>query len=300
MEINGIINLYKEKGMSSFSAVNQVRKIIGLKKAGHTGTLDPMAEGVLLICLGKATRASGHIMSTQKEYRARMLLGVSTDTYDLQGELLGISPASGISEPDIRECIHTFIGRQMQYPPIYSAKKVKGKKLYDYALKDQSVEIQQNEIDIQSILVMGIRDELLEGIPVKAIDFTVQCSKGTYIRSLCHDIGEKLGSHGTLAELIRTRNGMFSSEDSCSIKDIEKAVADDTLDKMVIPVEDALEMDRIVLDRDDSLRYERGLSVCRVKELPDRSYLVFNQDTALLGIGCLDAQGFLRSKRRLG
>ena len=181
---NGIVNLYKERDFTSLDAVAKSRGIFGQKKIGHTGTLDPLAEGVLILCLGKATKLADIIVSKEKEYRCTMLLGMETDTEDVTGKVLkeaDMSQVTSLSEDHIREVISSFIGEQSQVPPIYSALKINGRKLYDYARSGETVEIPARDITVYDIKI--------DKIMLPQVEFVVRCSKGTYIRSLCRDMG---------------------------------------------------------------------------------------------------------------
>ena len=180
---NGIINVYKEKGYTSFDVVARMRGICGQKKIGHTGTLDPDAEGVLPVCLGKATKVCDMLTDSDKVYRAVMQLGIETDTQDLTGTVLSACEVPVLTETEIRDVIRTFQGEIMQVPPMYSALKVNGKKLCDLARAGVTVERKARPVTIYEIRI--------ERVELPEIELTVSCSKGTYIRTLCHDIGQK-------------------------------------------------------------------------------------------------------------
>ena len=182
---NGIINVYKEKGYTSFDVVARMRGICGQKKIGHTGTLDPDAEGVLPVCLGKATKVCDMLTDSDKVYRAVMQLGIETDTQDLTGTVLSACEVPVLTETEIRDVIRTFQGEIMQVPPMYSALKVNGKKLCDLARAGVTVERKARPVTIYEIRI--------ERVELPEIELTVSCSKGTYIRTLCHDIGQKFG-----------------------------------------------------------------------------------------------------------
>lgn len=213
--ISGIINVYKEKGFTSHDVVAKLRGIFRQKKIGHTGTLDPDAEGVLPICMGKATRVCDLLTNKDKEYETVLLLGKTTDTQDITGEVLKESPVS-CSEDEIRKIIAGFVGDYSQIPPMYSALKVDGKKLCDLARAGVSVERKPRSVQIFSI-------DILE-IVFPRIKMRVHCSKGTYIRTLCHDIGEKAGCGGCMESLLRTRVEEFEVEDARKLSEIEARV----------------------------------------------------------------------------
>ena len=189
---NGIINVYKEKGYTSFDVVARMRGICGQKKIGHTGTLDPDAEGVLPVCLGKATKVCDMLTDSDKVYRAVMQLGIETDTQDLTGTVLSACEVPVLTETEIRDVIRTFQGEIMQVPPMYSALKVNGKKLCDLARAGVTVERKARLVTIYEIRI--------ERVELPEIELTVSCSKGTYIRTLCHDIGQKFGCPGTFCK----------------------------------------------------------------------------------------------------
>ncbi|MDX1358681.1 MAG: tRNA pseudouridine(55) synthase TruB, partial [Clostridia bacterium] len=224
MNINGVINLYKRKGISSFRAVSEVKRVTGAAKAGHTGTLDPEAEGVLPVCLGKSTRIADYIQSKEKEYEVSLYLGIETDTCDLEGEIISEAPVLGINEEDIRKAAGSMVGDSLQLPPLYSAIKVKGRRLYEYARRGEAVEIKPRTINIRSIFVNDIKKTEYLGRELIEVSLTVACSKGTYIRSLCRDIGLLLGAKGTMTGLVRTKSGKFDIKGSHTIEEIGNAV----------------------------------------------------------------------------
>ena len=183
---DGIINVYKEKGFTSFDVVAKMRGILGQRKVGHTGTLDPAAEGVLPVCAGKGTRLCDMLTDRDKTYRATLLLGTETDTQDTTGTVLSEKSTDFLKEEEVRDAILSFVGDYEQIPPMYSALKVDGKKLYELAREGKVVERQARPVKIHEIII--------ESVKLPEVVMTVSCSKGTYIRTLCHDIGEKLSS----------------------------------------------------------------------------------------------------------
>lgn len=226
--INGIINVYKEKGYTSHDVVAKLRGILHQKKIGHTGTLDPAAEGVLPVCLGNGTRLCDMLTDKDKTYRAVLLLGQSTDTQDTTGTVLSAC-AEIPSEEAVRNAIAGFVGPYEQVPPMYSALKVGGKKLYELAREGKTVERQARPVQIYEIT--------MEEIQLPRVTMTVSCSKGTYIRTLCHDIGEKLGCGGCMEALLRTRVGSFALTDSLRLTDIEELQRAGLLEEKIVPVE---------------------------------------------------------------
>lgn len=213
--INGIINVYKEKGYTSFDVVAKMRGIFHQKKIGHTGTLDPDAEGVLPVCLGKATKVCDLLTDKDKEYKAVLLLGQATDTQDISGEVVKSSEVT-VTEEQVKAVISSFVGKQLQVPPMYSALKVNGQKLCDLARQGVTVERKAREINIFSIDILDIS--------LPEVTILVHCSKGTYIRTLCNDIGEKLGCFGCMKSLLRTRVSCFELKDSYKLSELQELV----------------------------------------------------------------------------
>ena len=297
MGMNGAIILYKERGISSFSAVSKVRRITGADKAGHTGTLDPMAEGVLVVCLGKHTRLAEYLMKDEKAYRVTMLLGIATDTYDLEGSITDKSDISDLQDDFIAKTILGFVGTIEQKPPVYSAVKVKGRKLYEYARKGVDVTIPERRVEIKSINNLQIFDDSYGGHHVKRMEFDVSCSKGTYIRSICNDIGKALGSYGTMSALVRTKNGCFDLSDAHGLDEIEKAAEEDRLDSIIIDSTVYLDIDSILLDENDSERFMKGIVFETGK--PAGDYLAVLSDGRAAGIASVDEYGKIKSRKRL-
>lgn len=226
--INGVINIYKERGFTSHDVVAKLRGILKQKKIGHTGTLDPDAEGVLPVCLGKGTRLCDMLTDHSKVYEAVLLLGQSTDTQDVSGNVLQEAPVY-VSEEEVREAIMSFVGLYDQIPPMYSALKVNGQKLCDLARAGKEVERKARPVEIYEIQI--------EEIHLPRVRMTVSCSKGTYIRTLCHDIGEKLKCHGCMESLLRTRVGQFLLKDSLTLAQVEAYRDENRITEIVMPVD---------------------------------------------------------------
>ena len=235
--IHGVLNVYKEAGFTSHDVVAKLRGILKQKKIGHTGTLDPDAVGVLPVCLGKGTRLCDMLTDESKTYEAVLLLGQSTDTQDTSGKVL--ETAEPETDPEkIRSCITGFEGEYMQIPPMYSALKINGKKLYELAR--EGIEIERKPRKVTSVLTLQHRlnkIEILEIAPPR-VRMAVTCSKGTYIRTLCHDIGEALGCHGCMEHLTRTRVGRFDISESKTLSEIEEIVRNGGLDEILTPVDE--------------------------------------------------------------
>ena len=213
--INGIINVYKEKGFTSFDVVAKMRGMFHQKKIGHTGTLDPDAEGVLPVCLGKATKVCDLLTDKDKEYKAVLLLGQETDTQDISGEVLNSSEVN-VTEDVVRDAILSFVGAYEQVPPMYSALKVNGQKLCDLARKGITVERKARPVVIHKIEITNIN--------LPEVEMIVSCSKGTYIRTLCDDIGKKLGCFGCMKSLLRTRVDQFTVEKALTLSQLQQII----------------------------------------------------------------------------
>lgn len=241
--MNGTINIFKPIGMSSHNVVNILRKKTKIRRIGHAGTLDPNAAGVLVLCIGRATRVSEYLLDLDKEYIGELTLGIETDTQDMEGRVINHSHRK-VAIPEIENAFTNYTGWVDQVPPMYSALKHKGKKLYELAREGKTVERKSRKIFIES-------NEILNIIDGKKIIFKVNCSKGTYIRTLCHDIGRSLNTYGYLSYLIRTRIGNFHISDSYSLDYIESLDLDD-LKEILRPIDKSISfMDSIYIDGKD-------------------------------------------------
>ena len=227
--IHGIINVYKEKGYTSHDVVAKLRGIAGQKKIGHTGTLDPDATGVLPVCLGRATKVCDLLTEKDKTYEALLFLGVETDTQDTSGTVLKQGDTSALVVNEVEQAILSFVGEYDQIPPMYSALKVNGKKLYELAREGKTVERKARRVQIHNIRILEIN--------LPRVRMEVECSKGTYIRTLCHDIGGKLGCGGCMENLIRTKVSCFELKDSYKLEEIAKIKAEGNLEKVLMPVD---------------------------------------------------------------
>jgi tRNA pseudouridine55 synthase len=287
--MNGILNINKSLGMSSFDVVRKIKRIAHTKKVGHTGTLDPEASGVLPICIGGATKFADYIMKDDKVYRATLLLGTVTDTYDREGEVLRTSDDIP-GEEEVISAVKSFVGKIKQVPPMYSALKVNGQRLYSLARKGIEIEREARDIEIFSI-------EIIE-INLPSVMFDVKCSKGTYIRSLCYDIGEKLGCGGAMWALVRTSSGFFTIENSVRLEDLDE----ENISSCLIPVDKALwnypaasfeEKYASLLLNGVSLMDRNAISGLET----DVMYRVYGPDSRFLGIGKLGKAGFKMVKQ---
>ncbi len=311
--MNGIINVLKPAGMTSFDVVGFLRRAAGQKKIGHTGTLDPSAVGVLPICLGNATRAIEFIIDKDKVYRAELTLGSATDTQDSSGNVIYSHEIKADNEK-IADAILSFIGEIDQLPPMYSAIKIEGKKLYELARQGETVERQPRKIKIYDIKIIRIWEEqaylpgttykeFSEKRSVKKALFEVHCSKGTYIRTLCHDIGEKLGCGGHMSFLVRTRAGKYSLETALTLEEIKVLAETEQLEQNLVPVETIFEeLNIIQLHEKDTFKYTNGVWL----QLNNSNYdsntfvRVYDSNSIFLGIGEITINGetrYLKSKK---
>lgn len=246
---HGIINVYKEAGYTSHDVVARLRGICKQKKIGHTGTLDPDAVGVLPVCMGNGTRLCDMLTDRSKEYVATLRLGITTDTQDVSGKILEKREVL-VSPSEVKDAILSFLGDSMQVPPMYSALKVNGRKLYELAREGREVERAARPIRIYSI-------EMIEEKHPEYV-FKVECSKGTYIRTLCHDIGQKLGCGGVMAKLVRSRVGEFEIEKAYTLDELQALSAKGLLSQAVIPVDKMFEDYPALMVKESALKILRN------------------------------------------
>jgi len=259
--MDGIIIVNKPKGYTSRDIVNIVSKCVGTKKVGHTGTLDPMATGVLIVCIGKATKLVDLLISKYKEYIAEVTLGIQTDTLDLEGNVLKQENVF-VSDEEIKDAVLSFKGKYIQEVPIFSAVRVDGKKLYEYAREGIEVKLPKREVDIKNISLIDI--ERTENIKFK---FKAEVSKGTYIRSLVNDIASRLNTIGVMSSLERTMQGIFNIEDSYTIEDIKNG------NYKIMSIEDTLK-DIYSVDMDDNL-YKKVSNGVKIKDTYNKDLILF-------------------------
>lgn len=229
--MNGILNVLKPPGMTSFDVVAHLRGLLGIRKIGHAGTLDPLAVGVLPVCAGRATRAIEFLMEKDKHYRAELTLGIVTDTQDSSGKVIS-SVMPERSDEEIEDAVNSFTGKYLQIPPMYSALRVDGKRLYKLARDGIEIERQHREVEIYSVQVLAI--DRKDGIKVL---FDVHCSKGTYIRTLCADIGECLGCGGHMSFLLRKRAGYFDISAAYTLEELAQRKKDGTIQTALLGVD---------------------------------------------------------------
>ena len=284
---NGIININKEKGFTSHDVVAKLRGILKQKKIGHTGTLDPDATGVLPVCLGNGTRLCDLLTDKVKEYEAVMVLGVTTDTEDLSGNIISQKNVD-VSEDEVREAVMDFVGEYDQIPPMYSASKVNGRKLYELAREGKVIERQARKVVINKIQIISI--------DLPHVTFRVNCGKGTYIRSLCRDIGDKLGCGACMESLVRTQSGIFTLEKAYLLSDIEKFVKTGEIDDIIYPVDSVFEeYPEVVVEGRDSFLVSNGnkFPIADIKLTGKiRVYRRTDSSKMFAGIYQSDEQGF--------
>lgn len=293
--MTGFICLDKPEGITSFTAVNRVRRITGEKKAGHSGTLDPMATGVLMIALGGATRFIELLPSHDKSYFAVIKLGVETDTLDITGKIVSQVNCS-VGESEVRKAVSCFVGNIKQKPPMYSAIKKDGVRLYELARKGVETEREERDVRIGSINVVDFNAENQE------FSLEVECSSGTYIRSLAEDIGKKLGVPAVLKRLVRTCANGYNIEKAVTPEKLEEIIAQGNLRKIIIPVDSAMaDYEKITVTQAQSRRFSNGgeLDMDRIRaKLENGYYRVYSPENVFLGIGEADMNcGQLKVKK---
>ncbi len=274
--LNGIINIYKEEGYTSFDVVAVLRGILKIRKIGHTGTLDPLARGVLPVCLGNGTKLCDMLTDRTKTYEAVMLLGTSTDTEDTSGKVLETKEVN-VSKEEVIEAVNSFVGDYDQVPPMYSALKVDGKKLYELARQGVVIERKPRRIHINSIEITDIN--------LPYVTMNIDCSKGTYIRSLCRDIGDKLGCGGCMDKLTRTRVGGFEIKDAYTLAQVEEIAKAGHIEDILLSVEEAFDIyECLKVKKEYKVKIDNGNPLylnCfekKVKPEPDQIYRIHNTE----------------------
>lgn len=265
--IDGILVVDKPSGMTSRDIVNEVSYLFKTKRIGHTGTLDPIASGVLVLTIGKCTKLSDYLTSKDKEYIVEFKLGYETDTLDITGMTLKTS-SKKVSEKEIITVINSFVGSYEQEVPAYSAVKINGKKLYEYARNGETIELPKRVVNIYSISEISINDDL--------ISFRVKVSKGTYIRSLVRDIGKKLGTYATMVSLRRSKQGLFSLNDACKLEDIKN-------DNYKLITSQELLSNELIIELDDKKYKEVSNGVQQELDI-DNEYVVYTYNTQLIAL----------------
>lgn len=261
--MDGVLNLAKPKGPTSHDVIKQVRRAIGVKRVGHTGTLDPMAEGVLVVCIGKATRIAEYLVGCEKEYETLLVLGASTTTQDAEGEIVSTADASHITKDSVVSVLSRFTGSILQIPPMVSAVKHGGKRLYELARDNVVVHREPRNITVSLLEMTSFGYE--NGRPV--VGLRVICSSGTYIRTLCSDIGDALGVGGYMAALVRTRVGMFSISDSITLEEFDQAALSGGVQQFIISMKDALaHLPIVVVNNEQAEKIANGITIPALSE----------------------------------
>ncbi len=283
--MDGIINVNKPLGITSHDVVYRLRRILGIKKIGHTGTLDPDASGVLPMCIGKGTKLAEYLTAKDKQYLAGMKLGAFTDTQDASGEIIESFEVS-VTEEEIRDAVKNFIGDIMQIPPMYSAIKIDGKKLYELAREGKTVEREPRQVTVSNIEIKNI------DVSNAQVEMLVDCSKGTYIRTLCNDIGAALGCGGYMTALCRTKSGRFDIKDSFTLDEIEEMVKEKDFSFMVSVGEALPEYEKIVLADRNAQRVRNGIKISVEGLIMDEIYRVFDEQGEFLALAQQTENGF--------
>ena len=269
MNDTGILNIYKPAGMTSHDVVAVIRRKLGIKRVGHTGTLDPMATGVLPICAGQAARITEYLDLDYKTYRCSMILGKMTDTQDIWGQVIEERPADGIGEEDVLRAFEPFRGVIDQKPPMYSAVRINGRRLYEYAREGKEVQVKTRKVHIADLTVEKI------DLPNSRVDFSVCCSKGTYIRTICQDAGLALGCGAVMSALERTASGAFRAEDAIALDKIKEMEPEQVWEAMTGPDFPLVHFGQITVDREGAKLFVNGRhlppDICRVEKQPEFS-----------------------------
>ncbi|OLO40935.1 tRNA pseudouridine(55) synthase TruB [Alkalihalophilus pseudofirmus] len=284
MEYNGILPLLKPKGMTSHDCVFRLRKLLKTKKIGHTGTLDPDVTGVLPICIGKATKVAEYMTDYPKEYIGEVTLGWTTTTEDRSGEILEQKPVEIIPTLDqINEVLNTFIGEIEQVPPMYSAVKVNGKKLYEYAREGKEVERPVRRIKIYELQLVG--NEIKSYDNAVSFSFRVKCSKGTYVRTLAVDIGKKLGYPAHMSYLERIASGPFKLSDCYTFEQIETLISNNEVQNSLLSLEKAIEhFPSVLVNSSIEAKIRNGSVLPLLKSIAEKRFTVYNEDGECLAI----------------
>lgn len=275
--MNGIININKPLGMTSHDVVGRLRRILGIKKIGHTGTLDPDASGVLPMCIGRATKTADMLTAQNKQYIAEVTLGSATTTLDASGEVTETSEVN-VDECDIQSVVTEFVGDIMQIPPMYSAIKIDGKRLYELARDGVEVERKPRPVTIEKIEILSI------DLENKKFSMKVDCSKGTYIRTLCDDIGRRLGCLAHMSALIRTRSGRFCIDDAYTLDEVEKMAENGNM-SFLVPIDKVFEeLPKLILSSRRARLMCNGVQISAQGIIDGETYRVYDESGSFLTI----------------
>ena len=287
--MDGVLIIRKEKGYTSHDVVAKLRGILHMKKIGHTGTLDPDAEGVLPVVLGRATKLVDLLTEKRKTYEALLHLGIETDTQDMTGEILSKKPVT-VSEEEVTAAIHSFLGEQQQIPPMYSALKVNGKKLYELAREGKEVKIEPRRVNISKLEILEY-DETN-----RRLTLHIECSKGTYIRSIAHDLGTELTTFGHLVKLVRVKAGMFEVNNAVSLEHIQTK---EDVEKLLIAPLKKLNYMTYELNKNELVKVSNGTAIMPSKELPENSLILLTSQERLIAAAKM-TKGLLKCLKVLG
>jgi len=280
--LEGIINVLKPPGMTSSDVVVWMRRVLKVKKIGHTGTLDPGVAGVLPLCVGKGTRLAEYITEQGKAYRAEVTFGITTDSQDAFGNVVQVTPTE-LKQSDLERILPSFLGKLSQVPPMYSAVRIEGKHLYEYARQGIAVERKSREVTIYKIRL----EKWYDGEFPRAI-LDIECSKGTYIRTISHDLGQALGCGAHMSYLLRVRSGPFQLQESWTLEEIEESVRDSTY-PFLLPLTEGIDLPKVFLSADRANAFRHGLPTKReLVKCPTEgieSYVQVIENGELIGIG---------------
>lgn len=283
MSPNGILILHKPRGMTSHDCVMKIRRIFQTKKVGHTGTLDPDVNGVLPICIGKGTKVVEYMSGYSKEYSGEVTIGYSTTTEDKSGEMVEVKEVTDRwGEKELLQVLDSFKGTITQIPPMYSAVKINGKKLYEYARAGQTVERPERKVTIHSLTLLS---DILYKEGTASFKFSVHCSKGTYVRTLAVDLGAKLGYPAHMSDLVRTASGPYSLKNSITFEELEAAKEQGELQQLLIPFDTALtDLPKWVVDKETEQQIKNGSVLPLKKGLEENRFTVYNEDGECLAV----------------
>ena len=287
-EINGIVIINKEQGFTSHDVVARVRRILSTRKVGHTGTLDPDATGVLPICIGRGTKVSDMLTFSDKEYIARVKLGAVTDTQDIWGTVVEENEVTDFSGEKLADAISQFTGEISQIPPMYSAIKINGQKMCDLAREGIEVERKPRVVNIYAIELLDIWDD--------GFEIRVSCSKGTYIRTLCHDIGRYLGYGACMTSLTRTKSSIFNIQEAITLAELEATVEDGRLSQVLRPV-DSVFAHLPRFDADEEITVRMGNGAVSTVSVPCGDYRVYNPQGEFIAVGRVEQ---IKQRRKIG
>lgn len=291
-DVHGILVLDKAAGLSSNAALQEIKRLFGARKAGHTGSLDPLATGVLPLCLGEATKVSQFLLESDKAYRATIRLGVRTDSGDREGTVIEEAGEVSVSEQELADALQKFEGEIEQLPPMYSALKVDGVPLYKIARKGQTIDRESRQVTVYKIELVNF-----DGVDL-VVD--IDCSKGTYIRALADDLGQILGCGAHVTELRRTQAGAFSEEDCVTrevLEEEQKRSGEQSLDRYLLPMDEAIsDLPEVVLPSITASCVKNGQAVL-VRHLPAEGLVRLYEEEEFIGIGCIDDDGKVAPRR---